>query len=108
MTSKRSPLSYAYSLLSFIAVLLSKQQTWADLGDPCVGSPTVSRVGDMAILPETEDFERDRRAAVADKEYLWPEGKVYYTIDPAFSGELSRSSLSYIPNVVCKFIGSDP
>ena len=81
-------LPYWQSLLAFILlVALGSTPSWADLGDPCGSYPTVSHVGDMAILPDTEDFVRERRAAIGDKSYLWPEGKVYYTIDKAYSGE---------------------
>ena len=77
--------------------------TRADLPDPCGGSSTmaISHVGDMAILVDTEDVTRERRAAVADERRLWPEGKVYYTIDPAFSGERSRSLFSCLQPAAC-------
>ena len=80
-------------------------RTLADLPDPCGSSPTmaISHVGDMAILLDTEDFTRERRAAVANEHSLWPEGKVYYTIDPAFSGERSRSLLPFLQLFITYF-----
>lgn len=84
-TSRHSRTLLALLLLTAASLLPAQ----ADLPDPCGGSSTVAMThdGDMTILLENEDSSRRRRAAVADSGLLWPEGKVYYTIDSAFSGE---------------------
>ena len=100
MYRDRSPLPYSRSLLALmlLAALVSTP-TWADLPDPCARSPTVAHVGDMAILLDTEDPSRAKRAAIAGEHRLWPEGKVYYTIDSAFSGDRGRTF--FVPSACC-------
>ena len=105
MNRDSSPRLGSHSLLALILLAaLVATPSWADLPDPCGNSPTISHVGDMAILLDTEDSTRERRAAVANERLLWPEGKVYYTIDPAFSGERSRSLSSYLSHAACSLL----
>ena len=96
MNRHRSSIPCFYALLALLLLAaIAFMSTRADLPDPCDSSSTaaVTHVDDMAILLENSDSSRRRRAAVTD-ELLWPDGIVYYTIDPLFSGERSRFVVS--------------
>ena len=96
MDAHRSTIPCSYALVALLVLAaFALTRTWADLPDPCGGSSTVpiTHVGDMAILQADSDSSLHRRAAVADERLLWPNGTVYFTIDPAFSGELNRAEL---------------
>ena len=94
------PCSMVLLALLLLAAITFKP-TRADLPDPCSNVSSskvaVTHEGDMAILLENSDSSRRRRAAVTD-EFLWPDGIVYYTTDPTFSGEPMRIARCFACN----------